>query len=1264
MTTYTGTLLNDRFTISGGTHVYVGSSGYDQITINPEIQLYLDYFNFTTSLDVRVNGTTGTATIDKGNRGVDTISIAGKLSSDDSWFSIYGSSADDRFFIDDNSGVTYVINGVGGEDRIEATGGVVYANYRTANNSIVYESNDGNRASGSVRLSGYGGETDTLINAAGVGGTRYADTFNGGRGNEIFFAHDGNDDLNGGAGNDELYGEGGNDNLDGGTGADLMSGGTGNDTYQVDHASARVIELDGGGIDHVFSTVSFSLRTSGANVERLTLQGAGGLTGEGNNGDNTIVGDVGNDRIDGGGGVDTMVGGAGNDTYFVDNREDRIIEAQDEGTDLVVATVSYSLNQPAASVENLILRGTDDLTGEGTSGNNTITGHHGNDKLIGHSGNDTLRGGNGHDRLFGNNGQDRLEGGNGNDILQGHNGHDILIGGKGADEMEGGSGNDIYYIDNVGDRVIEAAGQGVDHVYSNRSYALSGSAANVENLTLTGSANMTGTGNAGNNRIVGDRGNDTLTGLAGHDTLNGGAGADTMVGGVGNDAYHVDNVGDRVTENARQGTDVVVSTISYDLSAVSLHIENLILRGTADLTGTGNDRWNVLTGHHGDDTLHGLAGNDTLRGGNGNDTLDGGRGADLMEGGRGNDTYYVDHAGDRINESAGEGTDSVITNRSFDLSAYSDHLENLTLRGSAGMTGTGTSANNVITGDRGDDTLIGLAGNDVLDGGAGADVMNGGTGDDTFYFDNVGDQIIEASGEGADRVISNFSFDLSTYGAELEHLTLRGTADMTGTGNASDNEIIGDRGDDTLTGLGGNDVLNGGAGADTMTGGTGNDTYYVDNAGDRIIENAGEGTDHVISTFSTDLSTHSAELEHLTLVGNTDLTGVGNSGANRITSDAGNDTLRGLGGNDVLNGGAGADLMVGGTGNDVYHVDNRGDRVVENGGEGTDLVVSSVSFSIRSSGQDIENLILRGTARMTGEGNSEDNVITGHHGDDKLIGHSGDDTLRGGNGNDQLFGNNGQDRLEGGNGIDTLYGHNGHDILDGGIGFDTMVGGLGNDIYYVDAYGDTVTEFDGEGTDLVVSTSSFSLATGGGLYVENLILRGSGFKTGVGNSLGNTITGHTGNDSLYGRSGDDILRGGHGFDHLWGGNGQDVLEGGAQNDHLSGENGHDTLRGGDGWDTFWGGEGNDILDGGSGRDRLNGGNGNDTFVFNDAGHRDIIEYFQDGLDTIQIGLGVSSFSEITVTADGFDTLLSFAGAWVEIQNVNHNLIDAGDFTFV
>lgn len=234
------------------------------------------------------------------------------------------------------------------------------------------------------------------------------------------------------------------------------------------------------------------------------------------------------------------------------------------------------------------------------------------------------------------------------------------------------------------------------------------------------------------------------------------------------------------------------------------------------------------------------------------------------------------------------------------------------------------------------------------------------------------------------------------------------------TGSVGNDLIYGLGGNDTLKGLGGNDLLNGGAGADAMTGGTGNDVYYVNNAGDTTIENAGEGIDTVKSTINWTLG---ANLDNLQLIGTAAINGTGNALANTIIGNAAANVLTGLGGNDKLDGRAGADTMTGGTGNDTYTVDNIGDRVIESFGEGTDTIRAGISQTL---GANIEKLLLTGTGAIDGTGNTLSNTLTGNDAANVLTGLSGDDVIVGAGGNDRIVGGTGRDTMTGGTGTDTF----------------------------------------------------------------------------------------------------------------------------------------------------------------------------------------------------------------------------------------------------
>jgi len=335
---------------------------------------------------------------------------------------------------------------------------------------------------------------------------------------------------------------------------------------------------------------------------------------------------VGNDILDGGSGADALIGGVGNDTYYVDNASDSITENANEGTDSVFSTTSYSLS---TNVENLTLQGTSGISGTGNDQDNTI---------------------------IGNTAKNLLTGGAGNDVIYGDNGDyygsdaDTLIGGVGADTLSGGAGNDFYYVDNIADKIIESANyyySSVDTVFSTIDYTLTN---NVENLTLQEGTAINGTGNSLNNRIIGNAADNLLTGGAGSDTLNGGVGADTLIGSTDSDYYYVDNEGDRITENANEGIDIVFSTVSYTLTN---NVENLTLQEGNTINGTGNDLNNSITGN----TAANL-----LTGGAGNDILNGGAAADTLIGGVGNDNLYLgsnDNVADNVNYVLGDGVDIV-----------------------------------------------------------------------------------------------------------------------------------------------------------------------------------------------------------------------------------------------------------------------------------------------------------------------------------------------------------------------------------------------------------------------------------------------------------------------------------------------------------------------------------------------------------------------------------------------------------------------------
>lgn len=201
--------------------------------------------------------------------------------------------------------------------------------------------------------------------------------------------------ITGNSGNNTLGGAGGDDIIDGGKGADTMRGGTGNDTFLVDNSGDTVGEYQNAGFDTVISSVAFTL---GNNVEALILTGSDDLNGTGNSLHNVLTGNDGDNVLNGKGGADVMAGGKGNDTYYVDNRNDVVIELNHGGTDTVYASVDFNASGWADSwIENIHLIGTGDTSVHGNSHDNVLSGNSGDNFIAGMGGTDTLIGGLGAD---------------------------------------------------------------------------------------------------------------------------------------------------------------------------------------------------------------------------------------------------------------------------------------------------------------------------------------------------------------------------------------------------------------------------------------------------------------------------------------------------------------------------------------------------------------------------------------------------------------------------------------------------------------------------------------------------------------------------------------------------------------------------------------------------------------------------------------------------------------------------------------------------
>ena len=632
------------------------------------------------------------------------------------------------------------------------------------------------------------------------------------------------------------------------------------------------------------------------------IGGSGNDVLEGNVANNVFRGGGGNDLIDGRGGSDTAVYSGNEADYHYEQHADGTWTVADlrngspDGVDTLKnirylkfadATVDFGpiMTVIAGTNANDMIDATHTVAGQLTPTDEL-------DTVYGMAGNDTIDALGGDDLIYGGDGSDTLYGGAGNDLVDG---------GSGSDKMYGGLGDDTYVVDNKEDVASEANGDGTDTVLSSISFSLADSKhaiGSIENLTLTGSGNINATGNALDNILIGNSGNNVLTGGWGGDTLDGGDGSDTasyatsglgvavsLALGVGSGG---DAEGDRLsnienltgsnyddTLEGDGGDNKLVGgkgidTVSYahadsgaDGQGVTVNIgttkaQNTLTAGTDALSGFEN-----LTGSQFNDTLIGSRGNNVLSGLAGDDWLDGSRGADHMFGGAGHDSYVVDNAGDVVDETNGDGIDTVYSSRSFSLADplhAIGSIENLTLTGKSGISGTGNDLDN---------TLIGNSNANVLIGGAGADWLDGGGGTDTASYATsaLGVTVSLALGPGS--------------GGDAQGDTLTNIENLTGSDS-----------DDTLEGNAGNNKLVGGLGIDTVS-------YAHAASGDN-------GLGVTVNLAST-------KSQNTVTAGKDTLSGFEN-----LTGSEFNDTLRGSSGNNIITGLAGNDKLTGAGGDDTF----------------------------------------------------------------------------------------------------------------------------------------------------------------------------------------------------------------------------------------------------------------------------------------------------------------------------------------------------------
>jgi Ca2+-binding RTX toxin-like protein len=897
------------------------------------------------------------------------------------------------------------------------------------------------------------------------------------------------------------------------------------------------------------------------------------------------------------------------------------------------------------------------LIGDNTSG---ITNDNFNNSLVGTAGRDHLSGLGGNDTLNGAAGNDRLDGGDGNDSLLGGDGNDTLIGGNGIDTLNGGLGNDTY-VAGSGDVLTDAGG--TDTVEANVNWTL---ATGFENVTLTGSA-VIAVGNTGANVITGNASNNSLSGREGNDTLFGGAGNDTFIMSMG--------------AGASYGNDWIdggsgIDTLDYGAnarSAVGIHLAD----GTASGGGTFGEGSAVVlnvenaNGGNFDDFLYGNSGANFLFGGAGNDTLNGAAGVDRLEGGTGSDQYIFSDPPGNAN------ADTVV---GFVSGVDQIVLYNYVF-GAVGGSG------NFAAGDARFNAGAGFtSGRDASD----RVIYNTSTGQ--LFYDADG------NGPGGAQLIATFqgistiaATDIAVSGIASEPPPGSGGQVINGTpgndslvGGEGNDTMMGFAGNDTLRGAGGNDTIDGGTGADSMIGEQGDDIYFVDNAGDQVVEQPNEGIDEVRSTLAS--YTLPASVNNLALIDgaangygneiNNFITG--NQLDNRIEGGAGNDTIWGFNenrtslyqGNDTLIGGdgddslvglyasdsldggagndtmfsnTGSDALVGGDGNDELHLEPDGNDSIF-GGAGNDTFMSQAAYQHRIN-------LAAGTMTTNGPGfgvvggvenlvllNNEDWVL-GDSLANRIDMGAGSDTVDGGGGNDTITGGADADQFLFASPLRT---DSAARITDYQSGIDKIhldahvmnqLGASGNfsagDMRFYAAPGATGGH---DADDRVVYDNATSRlyydADGSGSGAAQLIATLQSGAALAATDIAVDNGSAAGGQTLSGTAGNDSLIGT---------SGNDTINGLAGNDTMRGVEGNDSLNGGDGEDSIDGGVGNDTLAGLSGHDTLIGGDGDDRLQ--GAGWSDTMTGGAGSDSFLFEGAGTGTVDRVVDFVSGTDELL-------------------------
>jgi Ca2+-binding RTX toxin-like protein len=740
-------------------------------------------------------------------------------------------------------------------------------------------------------------------------GADYNDELRGLGGDDTLIGMKGNDTLIGGEGNDRLEGRDGDDYLYGNVGSDTLQGGAGNDSFYVGDSTDEVLEGEGRGTaDGIYTTVNYILGAD-AEIEYFYAADAAATTPlslRGNRFNQLVIGNAGDNVLEGMGGADTLAGGAGHDTASFEYAGAAItldflgaVQQGDAAGDIFIEIEAFRGSDGYGDVfvgtaggdEFNGLGGADLIFGLG--GADLLFGGTGADSIDGGLGDDTMAGGAGDDVYFvdsygdmvdddragyltgGGGGYDRIitgldyslgaferadievlelvgaamtgTGNNLNNLIIGTAGANTLDGGQGSDEMRGGLGDDVYYLDSLGDRVVEEAGGGIDDVrIATALFYLTGPGnppqqltttlsmndawmQQVENVLLDETRTLHLVGNNLNNRLISNDRDSSVSGGAGDDTIDPGLGRDVVDGGAGNDLLIADygTVTYAISTAVPGRSNGFSGNLAEGYSGQYFRADNGNVDNTVVFSGI--ERFQVTTGGGGDFVWTG-DGDDTVDGGAGDDHLRTGKGADVIDGGIGVDRWEAD----KFALATGQGFTLDLTQQeqqgSYAGGGTVRGIEVLTLSTGAGADVITTLAlllDDQVTTNDGNDTVRVAGGRDTIELGAGNDLLIVDYSTVTYAISTAvpgrsngfsGNLAEGYSGQYFRADNGNVDNTVVFSGVERFQVTTGGGGDFVWTGD----------GDDTVNGGTGNDHLRTGKGADVIDGGIGVDRWEAD----------------------------------------------------------------------------------------------------------------------------------------------------------------------------------------------------------------------------------------------------------------------------------------------------------------------------------------------------------------------------------------------------------------------------------------------------